>query len=320
MTATKILFATTSRSRKHLSGTSGRRFAALSDMDHLELLSRFQFVTIKGETTAERRRVVDKLRPKWSGRKVVLFGREVAVACGLVSDDYEWFDVVELDPNIEAAVVPHPGGQTANWWNDTDNVIRAREFMLSARIGFFVPPPQGDKEQFSVLQIAAALDAGRGVYTWAAEALAKATGRSCSYQTVKNYIDRYPDQLAGVGKAAQARFIGIAAKNVVQAVERGDVDTSKWALTTQHAHSLAEEIGVKFERVVTQKVDGRVAHDHAGRIEHHMTPELARFFETLEPEEVDVLEGVYRKIEERQTDAARPAEITDQKGAPDPSG
>lgn len=55
-------------------------------------------------------------------------------------------------------------------------------------------------------------------------------------------------------------------------------------------------------------------------VEHHITPELSKFFETLAPEEVDALEGVYRKIEDQQPDAAGPAQITDQKGASRPPG
>lgn len=252
-----------------LDGASGRRLSALAGMDHAAFLERFERVNLleEGEpgkpfdVRAARERA-DVLREQWQGRKAVLLGRGVAAAFRLVSDDYQWFKPIEIPPGLEVVVMPHPSG-ISRWWNEADNVASAREFMLQLKLGYLDKPRKRDpREQFTVDQVAAALEVGRGVYSWAAEALAEATGRSCVPQTIKNYVERYPDRLSAVAKTAQAKIFGTAARNVVRAVEAGDLDSSKWMLTTRRAHDLADEVGYKFERVITAKHEGTVEHKH----------------------------------------------------------
>ena len=57
----------------------------------------------------------------------LLCGRRVAAAFGLVNAPYfAWRDV----DGRRVAVVPHPSG-VSRWWNDPENVARAREFLAA---------------------------------------------------------------------------------------------------------------------------------------------------------------------------------------------
>ena len=279
--------------KEPLSGPSGRRLAALAGLDLDDFLSYLERVNLVVDGKRDVASVIakaDALREKWKGRNVILLGRQVAAAFRLNPDGYEYFQMQALEPGFEAAVCPHPSEKT-HWWNEPVNVERAREFMLRLKLGFLETRRRG-KEMFSVDQIAAALDAGRGVFSWSAEALAEASGRSCTAQTIKNYIDKYPDELVHVGHEARLSFFGRAIKNVVLDVEAGGIDTSKWALNTRAAHDMEEALGIKFERVVHARHSGHVSMEHR----HEIDPVLAAALRSSSVEELEVLQGLFWRI------------------------
>jgi hypothetical protein len=80
----------------------------------------------------------DELRKRWRGRKAVLLGRDVAAAFRLYHQaDYDWFQVLEIDPGVEVAVMPHPSG-TSSWWNERVNVEAATKFTRRLMLGYLV--------------------------------------------------------------------------------------------------------------------------------------------------------------------------------------
>jgi hypothetical protein len=260
--------------KEPFSGNSGRRLAALAGLDHAEFLKRFERVNLldgwpgggphKGDSFDLRaaRDKADQLREGWKGRKAVLLGRGVAAAFRLVPDDYGWFQPLEVPPGLEVAVMPHPSG-ISHWWNDPDNVQRAREYML--RLKFFERPTRntgGRVPVFSEDEVAAALVAGRGIHTWAAKVLAEETGLSCSSQTIANYIERYP-RLAAIGPAQKDRLCDFAEHNVVRAIENGDVDSSWKLLRSQVANGRGYTLQVNAK--VENQVSGHLTHDHVHR-------------------------------------------------------
>jgi len=264
------------RSKEPLDGAAGRRLAALAGLDLADFLGHFVRVNLLDQeelgaaeaTLRAGRERADALREKWLGRKAVLLGRGVAAAFRLIPDDYQWFKAVEVPPGVEVAVMPHPSG-ISTWWNDEANVAAAREFMLRAKLGFLRSKRQRDpREQFTVEQVAAALEVGRGIYTWAAEALAEETGRSCCASTILNYINRYPDELRPVCDRMKVAFFGKAARNIVQSVENGDVQDSWRAWQIRAARDTMDKLGVNMVREISTRIDGRLEHDHEHRHAH----------------------------------------------------
>ena len=53
-------------------------------------------------------------------------------------------------------------------------------------------PSKTKRDYFTQTQVKAALKAAQGIYSVAAEKLAKASGRSCTGNTIANYLKRYP--------------------------------------------------------------------------------------------------------------------------------
>lgn len=256
------------RAKEPLDGAAGRRLAALAGLDHHLFMARFERVNLleQGEPGAQfdvraARDVADDLRQRWRGRKAVLLGRGVAAAFRLVPDDYEWFKPLEIPPGVEAAVMPHPSG-ISHWWNDPANVQAARDYMLKLKfLELDTRKPSGRPRQFSEEDVAAALVAGRGINTWAAQILAEETGLSCSGQTIANYIRDHP-RLAEIGPQQKGRLCDFAEHNVVKSIEGGDVDSSRWLLRSQMANGRGYALQVNGKVHVTGGIEHRHAHLH----------------------------------------------------------
>lgn len=81
------------------------------------------------------------------------------------------------------------------------------------------------RPRFSVAQIEAALVASGSLHAQAAAQLAKAIGRSCTRQTIDNYVRRHP-HLAQVAAEQRAILVDVAEHQLKRAVARG----AAWAI------------------------------------------------------------------------------------------
>jgi len=258
-----------------LAGASGRRLAALAGMDLGDFLTKFERVNVLEQHPVDRGDAdlaiarADTMRAGWAGRRVVLLGRSVAAAFRLNPKAYEWFEVMELEPGIEAAVIPHPSG-ISNWWNDPENVERAREFMMRIKLGFLAfnrkeeRKASGRKEKFTPDQVAHALVANDGLMLYAAKLLAQETGLNCDRETISNYCDRYPD-LHELRHQCKDVLGDIAEHNVMKAVRQGDPVISLKLLRSRAFAGRGYELEVRAKGDL--HVSGTVTHEHQTLIE-----------------------------------------------------
>lgn len=79
------------------------------------------------------------------------------------------------------------------------------------------------KQRYSKSQIRKALHDNNGLETYAAKQL------GCTYKTIRNYINRYPE-LAEEVFALRCKVSDIAQNNIMVAINNGDIDISKWWL------------------------------------------------------------------------------------------
>lgn len=119
-----------------LDGPSGRRLAALAGVPFEELPARFELTNLldrwpgRGSgpgaafPRAEARAAAASMEIE--GRRVVLLGKRVASAFGVVGD---LLDVVE-HRGAEVLVLPHPSG-ASRWWNSPDGRARAEAALRS---------------------------------------------------------------------------------------------------------------------------------------------------------------------------------------------
>lgn len=303
--AAKIILVTHAPTKggQPLDGASGRRLAALAGIDQADLVQRFEVRSVldapwgpmpletRGTTKeadaarlAETRRRIaleqasgDVIRSGLAGRKIVLLGREVAVAFRLrKGEQFDWFDPIEIEPGIEAAVIPHPGG-VAGWWNDEGNQARAREFILALKLGFLGQPKRRGKDRFSIAQVAAALEAGRGIYTWAATAIRKATGLSCDSQTIKTYVDRYPDELGPIFERQRVSLAGMVVHGLVTKAEAGETSVLRELAGMRFIQDIArEKLNVDLRKTIGVEHSGKTEHVETVRYEVTLRLEEAR--------------------------------------------
>ena len=198
---------------KPLDGASGRRLAALAGMDHMVFVNHFDFTTLldapwpslprgmdpDARDVATRQRIATEqaqaaaLRPSLAGRKVVLLGREVAAAFRLAKGThYEWFQVVELEPGIEASVFP---GGVATWWNDAEIAERARLF--AQRLVIWTSDDK-TAQAIAALRIAGSVDA-------AALILSAETGRMVAASAIVVMLGGRPE-LEGLLSGAEGKI------------------------------------------------------------------------------------------------------------------
>ena len=257
-----------------LNGYTGHRMASLMQLDHGEFLQRFERINLLDEPKEEgkfdlarAKAKADDVREGWQGRQVVLLGRLVALSFGLRPDTYEWFEPMELSPSFLAAVCPHPSG-VSRWWNEPENTARAREFMLALKLGFLDTPKRRGKDRFSIAQVAAALEAGRGIFTKAARALSEATGVSCGSQTIRNYVDKYPEQLGPIFERAQVNMAGMVVEGVFTQAEAGDLAALKELARWRCVQDMARErLLLNIQHSVGVEHSGTVRHDVVVQVE-----------------------------------------------------
>jgi len=128
----------TSNPRKPLSGTSGRRLAALCGLSFPAFLRAFERVNLldcypgrRGDKGDELPRFVARLSacnltPRLRQRRTVLLGRGVARAFHMHDRPFfVWHD--DIGDGALVAVAPHPSGVSL-FWNDAENVDAARRF------------------------------------------------------------------------------------------------------------------------------------------------------------------------------------------------
>ena len=131
---------------------SGGRLAAVMGLEASTYLRTFQRINLlrgfpgkreqPGGTRrdrwprAEARQVAELIGPLLDGRQVILVGRNVARAFGLVKAPWhEWLTHVVPYPSdqparAQVAVVPHPSGLN-RWYGDEDNLLEARAFWVA---------------------------------------------------------------------------------------------------------------------------------------------------------------------------------------------
>lgn len=134
-------------------GRSGRRLAALLDVEHeclpvlfdlVNLLDRWPGKAGKGDAfpMAEAKARAARLLPTFLARPwILIVGKATARAFRLRNPKYlEWVSF----SGTSVAVVPHPSGVN-RWWNDPANVARAEVFMRSLPSGPYktAPHPSG---------------------------------------------------------------------------------------------------------------------------------------------------------------------------------
>lgn len=86
--------------------------------------------------------------------------------------------------------------------------------------------------RFTRQQLVQALRQARGIYTYAAVALEKMTGRAITRSGVKYYCDHNPE-LAELRKELMEEIIDIAEFGVISAANEGNVTASMFILKTQ---------------------------------------------------------------------------------------
>jgi uracil-DNA glycosylase len=254
-----------------LAGASGRRLASLAGLDLDEFLNRFDRVSLLDHPTGkastfDARAALDRadaLREELDGRKAVLLGRLVARSFRLKDEDYEWFKPVQLPPNLEVAVMPHPSG-VSTWWNSPDSVRAAEAFMKRVRLGFLsIKKPEkktlGRPEKFDPEQVAFALEATDGIPIDAAALLAEETGLSCTRVNVMQYCNRYPE-LAELRVEARQKLGDIAERNIARAIREGDADISYKVLRSVMFAERGYTMAGRFE--FQGNVDHRHLHAH----------------------------------------------------------
>ncbi len=135
--------------RPAFSGKSGPKFAELLGVQHSELWKKFDVVNLidywpgqpndktkRGDAfpLAAARLVADGMRKFLHERTVVLVGKNVARAFEVHSVDFfDWFVDVAGEGDrgfFKYCIIPHPSG-ISHFWNDPENVERARMFMRS---------------------------------------------------------------------------------------------------------------------------------------------------------------------------------------------
>jgi hypothetical protein len=245
----------------------------------------------------------DQLRQTWRHRKAVLIGHNVMAAFRIPDENSVggWFKAFEMRPQIEAACVPEINN-ASDWWHDHRNVENARQFMNRINLGYLcfrrIQPKRepgqsvngGRTEQYSVDAVAAAIAASDGIDKYAADLLAQETGLACTGETIRNYMKRYP-ALWELKTQAKAVGLDIAEHNVKRAIRAGDVETSRWLLRSRAAQGRGYELAIEGR----MRHEGSIAHAHA-----HLHASLERIAGQLTDQELDVLEGIYRKLAEAE--------------------
>jgi hypothetical protein len=124
------------------SGRCGPKLAGLLGVQHEDLWSKFEVVNVldhfpgsagRGDSfpISEARERAKVLAPGFEGRRVVLLGRNVARAFDLgAMPFFEWQAVDAHGARMLCSVVPHPSGMV-HFWNEPENVARAKRFMGS---------------------------------------------------------------------------------------------------------------------------------------------------------------------------------------------
>jgi hypothetical protein len=78
------------------------------------------------------------------------------------------------------------------------------------------------RRRFTVKQIAQALQKSGGVYTGAAEVLSEASGKKCTYSTIKHYMKCFP-QLEVVADLAVNTTLDLAESKLITQIEKGNL-------------------------------------------------------------------------------------------------
>lgn len=138
----------------------------------------------------------------------------------------------------------------------------------------------GAKQRYTFKEIKKALQDAKGFLTVAADSL------GCTYITVLNYIDRFPE-LAEVRKEAREKMKDYAETTLLSKIEKGDVACLLFFLKCQ-----AKERGY-IERQELAGVPGSPLILIQEKELAEMTPELAtqRYLELIKSVEVNVLES-----------------------------
>lgn len=133
-----------------LTGPAGRTLARCADVEfhfylnaceRRNLLNRWPGSNGRGSAfpLREANRVAVAMMPALNGRRVVLLGKRVARAFWVETDYLKWAGhtyrhpdrLDEVFAHFHVAVVPHPS-RINRWWNDAQNLIRARAFLRDA--------------------------------------------------------------------------------------------------------------------------------------------------------------------------------------------
>ena len=123
-----------------ITGRTGRRLASLMGMTITDFKSRFDRANLLDEWPGKHGKgdafpcsahveagMMLVSRVHWDYRKIVMLGRNVAKA---FSHKQDWF-VWELH-DADWVAIPHPSGVN-RWWNESGNVERARQFLVSLK-------------------------------------------------------------------------------------------------------------------------------------------------------------------------------------------
>lgn len=126
------------RTSRPFAGRSGERLAELAGTSLEALRDRYRLVNLLGYWPGPNASGKGSAFPMQEARPAaatlrlasgsLLCGRRVAAAFGLARAPYlEWLSV----DGRQVAVIPHPSG-VCRWWNDPENVARARAFLREA--------------------------------------------------------------------------------------------------------------------------------------------------------------------------------------------
>jgi len=287
-----------------LTGATGKRLAALVGMDLSAFAAMFERAYLVPDWSGPERQPpslellnagADKLRPTLAGRRVLMIGTRVAERFFMFRPEhYDWFQWSEAEPGFEFAVVPHQlggGGGVSNWWNDEGNVRRAQEFVRGIKVGFLAPAKRRGKDRFSVEEVKAALEAGRGVYSWAAEILAETTGVSCHAKTIRRYVEDYNEEISPALDRSRAIMAGGVVKGIMAKAEAGDMAALKELAGYRFVQDAARELlGIDLRK--------NIGVEHSGGVDHrHLIPdELATALEGASAEELRVLMRFHGRV------------------------